>query len=423
MSSKPQGQKKFTLLKLIAFLLSGLVVALYDYIPLHTVQIYPNEYAELSIFSDENEGGLSRATWIARQDSKFSCQVIPSNTAQYCGASITWSEQNKKYYDLRKFEYFILDVKHQGNSENFVLNIYHEPEGDSQLPVKYMGVNIGREELSTPVVINFRDIRVVDWWIRQNHISREQSHVELSNINAIGFAPTAPFSSGTDIIELRSLSVVGHYFSKQRLYGGLLIFWAVLLGIEALIHYLSLHSRITRAAKKLQVLADISAEYKVKAETDKLTGLCNREGLAQALQAIEQQERKNEYSLLLIDVDHFKRLNDEYGHDMGDRVLTELAVLLNRSVRADDLVCRWGGEEFIILFHYNVASDVFHFAEKIRAEIGQATFADNRNLRITVSIGAAIMHDDEPFEFSFKRADKALYTAKNNGRNRIILAH
>jgi diguanylate cyclase (GGDEF)-like protein len=278
------------------------------------------------------------------------------------------------------------------------------------------------QDFNSRVNVDFNDFRVADWWITQHNIPREFAHVELNEITSVGISPIAPFSHQADIIQINAIYVAGTYFSKESLYASLLLFWALLLSSEALFHYWTLRQRVKRDAAKLQSLSDISAKYKVKAETDKLTGLSNREGLAQTLMAIEQSDTKSSYALLLIDVDHFKGLNDQFGHDVGDLVLEELAQSINRSIRSTDIVCRWGGEEFVVLFRYTKLQDVYPFAEKIRLEIARSSFAGTLELPIYVSIGAALMSVDDSFEKTFKLADQALYAAKRAGRNQTIMA-
>jgi diguanylate cyclase (GGDEF)-like protein len=285
-----------------------------------------------------------------------------------------------------------------------------------------MSASVRSQDFNSRVNVDFNDFRVADWWITQHNIPREFAHVELNEITSVGISPIAPFSHQADIIQINAIYVAGTYFSKESLYASLLLFWALLLSSEALFHYWTLRQRVKRDAAKLQSLSDISAKYKVKAETDKLTGLSNREGLAQTLMAIEQSDTKSSYALLLIDVDHFKGLNDQFGHDVGDLVLEELAQSINRSIRSTDIVCRWGGEEFVVLFRYTKLQDVYPFAEKIRLEIARSSFAGTLELPIYVSIGAALMSVDDSFEKTFKLADQALYAAKRAGRNQTIMA-
>lgn len=122
-------------------------------------------------------------------------------------------------------------------------------------------------------------------------------------------------------------------------------------------------------------------------------------------------------SLILFDIDFFKKINDNFGHDIGDSVLKKLATLLKKECRESDILARWGGEEFICLLPSSDHSGCREFAEKLRKIIEEKKFRGTP--QITVSIGATTYRENESFDSMFKRCDKALYEAKQSGRNRV----
>jgi diguanylate cyclase (GGDEF)-like protein len=156
--------------------------------------------------------------------------------------------------------------------------------------------------------------------------------------------------------------------------------------------------------------------------TDPLTGLLNRHGVNNlANHMINIAARHNEeLSLILLDIDLFKNINDRYGHAVGDFMLRETARILQRHQRTSDLVCRWGGEEFLIALPKSSLTNSLLTAERIRLELASHTFTiDNKQLNITASFGVTSIQPDETLEDLINRADNALYTAKWNGRNRV----
>jgi two-component system, cell cycle response regulator len=159
--------------------------------------------------------------------------------------------------------------------------------------------------------------------------------------------------------------------------------------------------------------------------TDGLTGLHNRRYMEQHLKTLVETARKNgrPLSLLVADIDFFKRVNDTHGHDAGDEVLREFAARFRRNTRGIDLACRLGGEEFVIIMPDTDAGRAFQVAERLRACIAAEPFdiSDETTLRITASVGIAQFEKDgdTPLTF-FKRADQALYAAKREGRNRVV---
>ena len=162
------------------------------------------------------------------------------------------------------------------------------------------------------------------------------------------------------------------------------------------------------------------------AVTDPLTGLHNRRYMFGQLQGLAGRAAKGgaPVAALLLDIDHFKKINDSFGHDVGDEVLREFAVRLASNVRAIDLPCRYGGEEFVTIMPDTDLEAASRIAERIRRYISGSPFRVSQGselLTVTISIGVAVMMgaDDTP-EALLKRADEALYEAKAAGRNRVI---
>ena len=161
------------------------------------------------------------------------------------------------------------------------------------------------------------------------------------------------------------------------------------------------------------------AELRNLAVTDALTGVWNRRQGTELLAADLSARRPGQaLSLLMLDIDHFKAINDTFGHQAGDHVLIEIASRLRRSLRGNDMVARWGGEEFIVLLRDCALPDAQRLAEDIRAAIAEVPFGALGSL--TVSIGAAEIRANEDLTSWLGRADQALYRAKRAGRNEVV---
>jgi diguanylate cyclase (GGDEF)-like protein len=156
--------------------------------------------------------------------------------------------------------------------------------------------------------------------------------------------------------------------------------------------------------------------------TDELTKLPNRRALAQRFLQEMQRARRHKYSIafLMIDLDHFKQVNDTYGHLNGDAVLAELAQILRGSARESDVCARYGGEEFALILHETTEPGAHILAERIRARVAAATFPGG--LKLTISVGVAATDDAALFTQLIDRADQALYVAKQGGRNQVRVA-
>ncbi len=158
------------------------------------------------------------------------------------------------------------------------------------------------------------------------------------------------------------------------------------------------------------------------AMTDELTKLPNRRALAQRF--LEEMHRARRHhkaiAFLMIDLDHFKQVNDTYGHLNGDAVLAELAGILTTGARDSDVCARYGGEEFGMILHETTESGARTLAERIRSKVAAATFPGG--LKLTISIGVAATDEPALFTTLMERADQALYAAKQGGRNQVRVA-
>lgn len=171
-----------------------------------------------------------------------------------------------------------------------------------------------------------------------------------------------------------------------------------------------------------RVIRRFQLRIETQAMVDSLTGLPNRRGFDRiAMNAIAESRREHKaLSAMLLDLDHFKRLNDTHGHLAGDEVLTGFADDVKRCLRDSDIICRWGGEEFIILLQDTNGSGARRVAEKIRLLAEQHTYVFTGSaLQVTVSLGLTELHPDDTLQSLIARADQALYSAKQNGRNRV----
>ncbi|MEN0104946.1 MAG: sensor domain-containing diguanylate cyclase [Pseudomonas sp.] len=182
------------------------------------------------------------------------------------------------------------------------------------------------------------------------------------------------------------------------------------------LRHMSEHAKELRAA--------LSREQR-KTMLDNLTQVWNRAGLEHFLprEQARAEERGLKLGLLFCDLDYFKRVNDNHGHDAGDKVLWECARRIASAVRPQDVVTRSGGEEFVVLTQVHDEAELRRIGERIRTQVARAPInAGEVELALTISVGTALAEPQENPEQALKRADKALYHAKGNGRNRVEFA-
>jgi two-component system, cell cycle response regulator len=174
-----------------------------------------------------------------------------------------------------------------------------------------------------------------------------------------------------------------------------------------------------------QSLSERSETLEHEALTDGLTGMHNRRYFDDAVAEYLDQFRRIEkpIGLMILDLDHFKKVNDTYGHDVGDEVLRQVARCLQEFTRYHDVVARLGGEEFAVVAPNMSRESLFKLADRIRSAVSALNISTgNVHLRVTMSIGLAIWDHRETAEGLYKRADMQLYQAKRTGRNRVCAA-
>jgi diguanylate cyclase len=190
----------------------------------------------------------------------------------------------------------------------------------------------------------------------------------------------------------------------------------------------TLSGQLERSREQIHVLHKDLENARNESNTDALTGLANRKKFDIALRlAMRQfQESGEKLCLLMLDIDHFKSFNDNYGHQTGDQILRLVAHTLRHGLKGRDIAARYGGEEFSIILPATSSENAFTVAEQIRGAIAAKELvkrSSGENLgRLTISIGIAEVSPGENVKDLIERADKALYQAKNTGRNRCIVA-
>src|SRR5262245_12415621 len=180
--------------------------------------------------------------------------------------------------------------------------------------------------------------------------------------------------------------------------------------------------RKKRYTERLRDNVQMSIEMAI---TDALTGLYNRRYMETHVGTLVEQaaSRSKPLTVLVLDIDYFKSINDSYGHDAGDEVLREFALRIRKSIRGIDLACRYGGEEFVVVMPETDLAVATMVAERLRRRIASEPFAIQqgaRSIEVTISIGIAALNGGDNAASVLKRADQALYRAKRDGRNRVV---
>jgi len=201
----------------------------------------------------------------------------------------------------------------------------------------------------------------------------------------------------------------------------------VLAATYGLSRWLWLLRKHREQRKKIHDLVDTNAQLQTEKEKyqrlstlDGLTKVLNRHGIEQFIESL--RAAKLPTSVIVIDLDHFKRINDHRGHHIGDRVLQTVGEILRAHTRSTDGLGRWGGEEFVLVCPGASLAKAAVLAEKLRHRIMETDFIPEDPLAMSASFGVAVAQAGQTFEDAFRQADQALYLAKSRGRNCVVAA-
>lgn len=176
--------------------------------------------------------------------------------------------------------------------------------------------------------------------------------------------------------------------------------------------------------KRTEELENLNQRLRKAAQLDPLTHLFNRQYLLEKLEIeIQRYQRNNTpFTIVIMDIDHFKSINDQYGHNCGDEVLLELSKVISNEIRIMDILARWGGEEFLLLLPATDEQGAFQLSERIRQRIEDKNLIyECKNLSITITMGICEYSEDTTAKELIKKADQALYNGKSHGRNTVVI--
>jgi len=223
-----------------------------------------------------------------------------------------------------------------------------------------------------------------------------------------------------ELLIMQGLSYLGlEQFSTQSLFIDAIV---LALVIAPPIYWLVLSPIHKEYEKRLKAEGE-AEEMSRMAITDSLTRIMNRRGITVGLlDAMAQAERyRTPLTVAMADIDHFKQVNDTYGHEAGDLVLKDVAAILSDALRMPDKVGRYGGEEFLVILPHTGLTQARKIADRIRASVSKWDFdLGSKKIRMTISIGVCQFKSGEDLEQFLSHADKALYDAKKGGRNLVV---
>ncbi len=377
-----------------------------------------------------NETGSSIAT-LRREDSKIilECDIGGDYEWPFCEVVIAL-RQPPAGLDLTNYDRISLRLSVEGPSEPqmrfFIRNFnpaYSEP--DQLTTLKPMEILFNASNTMATYTARLEQFNVASWWTNTSRLSLEHAGVEVDNVAQISLATGGHMVPGHHKIVLESIELRGKTISDAQLRLIIIVIW-----ITSIIGYMVIDTLVTRRQLILSKQQHLSL-HKIKealmlenqtfekmAHHDALTGVLNRHGLRNALVDAAQLNDPHLFplSLAFIDIDYFKQLNDTHGHAVGDQVLKEMADLIRGLIKHEDLLTRWGGEEFLLILPGTAAAQASAVVQRVREAMAKYNWPGQQ---ITCSVGITEAIKGEDLSAAIERADHAMYRAKRNGRDRI----
>jgi len=370
-------------------------------------------------------GAQADQQWIDQARFHYACKFPQATAMQGCGFAYMLAPAiASQGIDLSRFRTLNLAVRYKGNAQYLRVGIRNFDPRFSKLEdlnsPKFNYVNIPTKDLGKTIPIGMREFTVAEWWTTAYNLPREYSHPDLSNATVLNIdvQGQADLAGTEHDIQIDKVEFVGDWISTESWYLVILCLWMVIGTTYGTSQWLMM-----RRAHRAQIdeLEHEKEMYQKLSTLDALTNVMNRHGIGQFIAALGIT--RVTASVIVIDLDHFKRINDERGHAVGDRVLRTMGEILASAIRNTDAVGRWGGEEFVLVCPGASLANAADLAEKLRHRIMQTSFIPEHPLPITASFGVATSRESQGFEEVFRQADQALYLAKNRGRNCVVCAN
>ncbi|MGF1832239.1 GGDEF domain-containing protein [Photobacterium sanguinicancri] len=390
------------------------------------------EIAEYKAIDDKSQGGASVTDiTISPDQTILTCQIVNQAKWPFCEIAIDLESKNEGV-DLSRFHSIGIDVDYLTPVKNERLRVYlrnYDPSyssPDDPVSHKFNAIEFTPTVERDLQVIPLRSFQVLSWWIADYSVPIEKSGPQFNHVTSIEIATGSYVQEGKYTIQLNKLVFYGKWISESSLVKLLLLLWLVFAIVYLVSEQLQLRSVLSEIRKKSLRLRKANRHLFKKAQavealayTDALTGAKNRNVIEGYLSELVDHAKVNiqPFSVIYVDIDHFKSINDNFGHETGDEVLRCFVALINQRIRKSDVFVRWGGEEFILFCPATTLEGAVGLAELLRSIV--ETYHWPSTMSVTASFGVAQL-ENENIDEVIKRADKVLYLAKQNGRNCVM---
>lgn len=395
--------------------------------------IKPDSNYRYGIFSDRDVGGASTVTWVNEEKKEWKCTIAKGINYPYCNYQIYLTDGLESGVDLTRFDTINIWISYRGKAETIRVFIRNSDPAytrvDDAETTKFHQLEVAPDLFAVPIELKLSSFNVADWWIRNHDIPLEHAQREMDNVISIDISSGTGIGPGDHYFKFHHVILTGRIMTTQQWYLLVIIFWLFIVFVFLLYQIVS--RRVSRRDRVQQeeelreintLLDNRASEIDGMIQANPSTGKMHREEVEQALRGalIASKQKGAPLSVVLMDVDHFLRVNEQMGREAADKALIGISVLVKSNIREGEQFVRWGADEFVLVCSGANNETARVIAEKVRRLVDGHDFGIGR--RITASFGVATLMEDETLAELFKRADVALYAAKAVGRNRVCIS-
>lgn len=392
--------------------------------------ISPTKY-QFRYIDDTPMGGNSHGRVYTNEkgDVVLECTLGNDYRWPFCEVAISVSPSVTRGIDLKNYHSMIIKASYKAPVPDQRLRVYLRNYNDAYsstddpVSLKFNGIEYNPTEDSSEIVLPLNSFQVLSWWISDLDVPLEHAGPDLSNISLIEIATGSAPTLGKHELVIESVRFEGSMVTEAGLFRTLTFIWLVTATVllagkywQSRQVYKLEKQRANRLKAINKALKQQSETLSIMATTDALTGLRNRMDIYSDLDKTLGTAGRQKCTALCLDIDHFKKINDTFGHEMGDKLLVCTAHVLRDAVSSSDVVVRWGGEEFVVFCPNRNLAQASFLAEKIRSAFEGYDWPHEDVL--TCSIGVSSIREGS-IAAMIADADDALYRAKQCGRNRV----
>lgn len=383
----------------------------------------------VKVEDDRTGGGASVASVVRGKEIEYRCRLVAKSQWPYCKLIFDLDPQGKGV-DLSEFDSIVVQAHFPGKDADklgFVLvnreeGLTQEERWETYKINQIDGIDIVSNTVFT---IPLRWFSVPQWWKDMVKPPVEHSFVSFDSVKRVEIL-TSGGTAQDRLMVIRSLRLVGKQITLSTLLGLIAAAWIAFAIASLAVANAMLRARLRSSAQQVSLLAQVNKALELEAKelaeqayTDPLTGVLNRQGLRAELMSASSLLAAP-MTAIFIDVDHFKKINDEQGHPVGDEVLRQFAAVIASHIRSSDRLVRWGGEEFLLVCPLTDELRASHLAELLRSTLHSQCWP--MGLRVTASFGIAQHRENSEITSVIQAADAQLYRAKRQGRDQVCTA-